>query len=205
MTILVLIWSIGTYIMWLTAHLTLKDRGRSSRDVVGEYKAAVQLAAALHQELKEDPLTLSEKEIRSRIKTQLNGGEIAYDSVQPAYATPHPHQHRPVQLTRRFWNWVKRNKRWSVCLLLFLANDVGSIIYYAYLSLWAGFLFIGTVLAVTHGTTRKSRVMIAVCLSVVGGFLDMIIFVPVMYTGRYYYYMGRMYSKAEWEGDYYYR
>ena len=161
--------------MWLTAHLALKDRGRSN-EVVGEYKAAVQLARAIEKELKEDPLNLTESQLEKIIKKQLNGGTIEYESQIPPYQ-----QH--LGLWRRFWRWIKKTYLWFTALVLFFVAYVGSFLFYIYLIIWMASLFMGGVLAVAHGTTWKSRIMICFCVSFVGAVLDIAIFLPVIFTG----------------------
>ena len=171
---LLLVWTIGTYSMWLTAHLALKDGGRLN-EVVGEYKAAVQLAKAIEKELKEDPLNLTERKLQKIIKKQLNGGKITYESQIP--------RHQNIGLRRRFWRWIKKSYWWFSALVVFFITYVGSFLFYIYLVVWTASMFIGAVLAVTHGTTWKSRIMIWFCVSLIGAVLDVAIFIPVIYAG----------------------
>lgn len=87
MLILLWIWTIGIKIMYTTSKLTRLQRGRS--DVAGEYKAVFELADAMHTQLIEhmkeegsndDVRSITESALRQRIKSDLRGGTIAYDT-----------------------------------------------------------------------------------------------------------------------------
>jgi hypothetical protein len=75
--LLTLIWTVGTYAIWLQAQLTLNHLGQDQ--VAGEYKAILEMAGAMQDQLIErtsDPTQLSEKEIRHHIHVERKGGSI---------------------------------------------------------------------------------------------------------------------------------
>jgi hypothetical protein len=87
MLILLWVWTIGIVVMYMTSKLTRLQRGRT--DVVGEYKAVFELADAMHTQLTEltkeegssdDVRGITESSLRQRIKSDLRGGTIAYDT-----------------------------------------------------------------------------------------------------------------------------
>jgi hypothetical protein len=89
MIILLLLWSIGIFLMYVCAEITLSKSGES--EVIGEYKAVFALANAVQAQLgrgleKEEPsdaYALSENQIRRRITKNLNGGSMSLDHLPP--------------------------------------------------------------------------------------------------------------------------
>lgn len=100
-----LIWSIGTYIFWLEAHLALKVRDIC--EIPGNYKAVIGLGAAIQREFVkegEDITCLEERQIISRMRRDLKGGAIKNDGAiirQPQY--------RFREVIKR---WFRRDKWW---------------------------------------------------------------------------------------------
>ncbi|KAH4006604.1 hypothetical protein HBI13_161020 [Parastagonospora nodorum] len=84
--ILLLIWSTGTYTMYLSSLALLHKRGRSKSNVVGEYQAIFELSNAMHLELtqhigSEEANSIShltESQLQKHITSSLNGGSIAF-------------------------------------------------------------------------------------------------------------------------------
>lgn len=97
MLINLIIWSLGSYLMWLKGILTLEERGSS--DIAGEFKATAHLASALQCQLEEDPLTLTEREICRRVKRDLDGGAIANGP---------PFSKNRFGLANAVWRWLGR-------------------------------------------------------------------------------------------------
>jgi hypothetical protein len=103
------IWSIGMYVFWTMANVSLQ--AREIHEIPGEYKAIIGLAATMQREFekeREDPAGLNEHQITRKIRRDLNGGRIAHD-------------HPITQLCKRhfrdvFAGWFKRERLW---LLLF--------------------------------------------------------------------------------------
>lgn len=68
--------------MYLSSLTTLKKRGRSKSDIVGEYQAIFELSHAMRTELThhtgtEDARHLTESQLQKRITVELNGGSIS--------------------------------------------------------------------------------------------------------------------------------
>jgi hypothetical protein len=83
MILFLIIWTIGIYTMWLSAHNTMKRRDRDQ--VAGEYKAVLELANAMQNQLlkhsgstEKDPANMPESELYRRITQDLHGGAISY-------------------------------------------------------------------------------------------------------------------------------
>ena len=162
-----LIWSIGTYIFWLEAHLTLKVR--DIYEIPGKYKVVIRLGAAMQREfVKEgDDITcLEERQIISRIRRDLKGGTIENDGAiiqQPQY--------RFREVIKR---WFRRDKWWFggfVVLtaiwmtLLFMTSAIFAIFICAFLSL-------GTLLAMFIGGKTGSRILMLLFCGVLGIIVD---------------------------------
>lgn len=85
MVLLLWLWTVGTAIMWTSAKLTMKQRGREH--VAGEYKAVFELSEAMQQQILpheieegKDMHCITESTLRRRITKDLCGGAISYDS-----------------------------------------------------------------------------------------------------------------------------
>lgn len=82
MLFFLLLWTGGTYAMWLRAHITMQKRGR--HQVAGEHKAVVELAAAMQSQLNSDKshstdlaANLTEEQYERHI-AETRGGTISY-------------------------------------------------------------------------------------------------------------------------------
>ena len=126
MLILLWIWTIGIIIMYTTSKLTRLQRGRP--DVAGEYKAVFELADAMHTQLTEltkeegssdDMRSITESTLRQRIKSDLRGGIIAYDTNILLDKTDEPGDADNWTLTA----WARREVWWLLALALAVAVD----------------------------------------------------------------------------------
>jgi hypothetical protein len=163
--LLLFCWSVGTYILWLKAHMQLQACGEP--DVAGEYKAVLELATAMTHEFKKNDECiefLRERQIKGKIKHVMNGGTIWYDS---------PMQEQKITFWTGFKQWAKDEKWWwlvyalSLTFFIIGACFIGSHFPLFLVSL---FLLIGVVLARIVGQTGKSRfliVLIFLLLSIV--------------------------------------
>ena len=73
---LLLIWTVGTWLMWLKAHIALQAQEKS---MAGDYKAILCLAAAILEQSAGDNAnidSLTEKELRDKIVREMGGGLI---------------------------------------------------------------------------------------------------------------------------------
>nr|GFD59915.1 hypothetical protein [Tanacetum cinerariifolium] len=75
----------GITMMWVSAKLTMRQRGRE--DVSGEYRAVFELSDAMHEQLSplqnedaKDVREIDESTLRKRITKDLRGGTIAYET-----------------------------------------------------------------------------------------------------------------------------
>jgi hypothetical protein len=165
--ITLLIWSVGTYILWLRAYLNL--RACDVSDIPGEYKAVMDLAAAMQHQFEKEGLdlaNLTEDEITRKIVRDWKGGSINHD--KPLI------QRSEFRLRAILARVFKKEKWW---LLAYLVST----------ALWAGlltmpnpspadsffFIFgltvsIGVFLAMFIGNKTKSRVLLIAIPAVFG-------------------------------------
>lgn len=147
----------------------MSERGNSPDRVVGEFQAAIQLAAAIHEELKDDPLEVTESQLRKRIKRAMDGGHVAYPS-------PPVGCEKQFSLWKGALRWVGREKWWFVAMVLPSVLPATIWITESLVALvWAVFCFVGLVMAVMFGTTNKSRMFITLCVWVVGAVVAIIV------------------------------
>jgi hypothetical protein len=168
-----LVWSIGTYIFWLKAHLTLKVR--DIREIPGEYKAVIGLGAAMQREFTkegEDITCLEERQIISRIRRDLKGGTIKNDSAiiqQPQY-----------RFRETIKRWFRRDKWWfggfvaltaiwiTILVTAFLGIRYTYYISPTFLISVCAFLSLGTLLAMFIGRKTGSRILMLLFCGVLG-------------------------------------
>jgi hypothetical protein len=168
MVIILLVWSIETWIMWLRSRSYLKRRGRT--EVAGEYKAVFELADTIRTRIQEyerehgdDVPAVTESGLRRRVMKDLRGGSISYttpllsnEKVGQGYAG---------------WNfraWMKRNH--MSFFALFVSFAVALIIFVAYVKV-ALVLFVPLPLECAIylylGTSQRSRTVLFFWLYVV--------------------------------------
>ena len=159
-----IVWTLGLFTMWIRACMVMKKRGRGREDVAGENKAVFELAAAMQEQMNEptkeegdDLSALTEAKLRRRIKNDLRGGSISYNT--PIL---------PNGEGGEKWNaiaWTKSHKlsiiAMIVCLVAMMINlfvwvpdDTGTV----------ALLPLPTVLiaALYIGSTRGSRIVLFV-------------------------------------------
>lgn len=109
---LIMLWTIGIYIMWATAHLRLVSMG-IEHNAPGNFKSTVSLADAIRKECKEqndkDVNSLTERELMTYIKTRLNGGRMM---IQPSPLVPRQ------SVWNFIWKWTMENKAWTVAFAI---------------------------------------------------------------------------------------
>jgi hypothetical protein len=168
MLILLWIWTIGIVIMYTTSKFTRLQRGRP--DVAGEYKAVFELADAMHTQLiqltkeegtSDDVRSITESTLRQRIKSDLRGGTIAYDTNILLDKADQPGDAN----NWTFKAWVMREMWWllalavavavdGVAISLLVRNNMTSNVWiFPALPLAIGF-------AMFVGSTHASRVMV---------------------------------------------
>jgi hypothetical protein len=157
MLILCIIWTIGMLVMWTQAHFTMALRGRA--EVAGEYKAVLELAAALNTHLLQPEeetksgalLALPEKVLRRRVTQDTRGGSMAYEqSLQTGDA----------------WREISKVLRKEVWWILSILGSLGAVFLFSVMNLAFPWVFAGASAALTLpvfiGTSGRSRAVILV-------------------------------------------
>ncbi|KAF2670615.1 hypothetical protein BT63DRAFT_413321 [Microthyrium microscopicum] len=164
---LMLIWTLGTFLLWLKAHLTL--RLNKERVVCGETKAILQLADAIIRDLptndniQHDMLT--ECQLNDYIRTRKRVGAIP-EAIDLSW--------KEAKLSQEFRSLLKGSgKWWTLAYLLSVAAMITLPVYFKSIS--TGFyvppLFLigsGMIAAPLVGRSRSSRFLI-VLLSLLSG------------------------------------
>ncbi|TID18941.1 hypothetical protein E6O75_ATG06062 [Venturia nashicola] len=164
--IVLLVWTVGTYIMWLKARLAL--RHHDDAEIVGEYKAVINLASAMNNEFGkhgEIPGVLRERQIRSIMKKELNGGTMMYQS---------PLRENKFRFRDGFKRWLIKDKWWilafTTSLICVVAPNATS--YSTYGSFLFGtlslFIAVGIPAARIIGRTKRSRILMLAIFLVLG-------------------------------------
>ena len=177
MTVLLWLWSLGTYLMWLKAHKVAALRN-SSR-VARKFRSAFELATALQKDLKEwdeDAAELSAEQMEERI-VQLNGGHLSYHSYKP---------HLTYDLGRHLWPVLKRNWMWgAACGVQLIFVITGSILARSFEGAQTVILFFTLMLlalfvALVLGRNDRARMFIT---TVSATFLILAIYLPLAMQG----------------------
>ncbi len=158
--------------MWIYTHHTLMMRNRLSDEVSGEYRAVLELAAAMQAELDIedfDSTMLREKQLKERIDKELQGGAVAY-----AYPDSKPNVYSIREGLR---TWFKNDKWWFLamfmttvfCSTVWMVMMVYWESWYVWVWVWTWSIWIGQFCAFCVGTTAGSRLLIILFWSVLGG------------------------------------
>jgi hypothetical protein len=155
-------------VFWTVANFSL--RVREVHEIPGEYKAVIELAAAMQREFDtagEDPTHFNERKITRKIRRDLNGGRITHDGLK----TP-PYKDRFLAV---FARWFQRDRWWLLLFAILTGIWIGallaagtttsfSLLFFFTLSLTTS---IGVLLAMYIGRKTGSRVMIVLLFAVV--------------------------------------
>jgi hypothetical protein len=155
MILLLMLWTAGTFTMWLSSEITMKQRGR--KHVAGEYKALLELANAMQTQLvtascrdAHDAANLSESELRRRIAADLNGGSISY-------ATPLL-SNNGGNIEWGIVSYLKKKGWWLVALIIFCtASIVGGVYNIMPVAIAVVGFAVGLIITVSVGSTHKSK------------------------------------------------
>jgi hypothetical protein len=162
--ILLLLWTMGIYIMWIYTHSTLALRKRLPEEIPGENRAVLELAVAMQDELDikdTEPTLLREKQLKERIKKEIRGGSISSANLSSTFES---HSIRKSLIT-----WFKIEKWWFLAILSTSVicstgwRFIPFLIYWWFLSVWFGQFW-----AFCIGTTVGSRLLIILFWSFVG-------------------------------------
>lgn len=172
MMTLLWVWTIGVTIMWASAKVTMKQRGR--QDVAGEYKAVFELADAMHDQLSsvateeaQDARQMKESTLRQRITKDLRGGAVAYDTALLSK--------QEGVIEDNEWTlkaWARRELWWLIALVASIVIDVVCIRAFVIglqrtnlFVFWA--LPLALIFAMYVGTTHSSRGMVLLWVALV--------------------------------------
>lgn len=156
MIAMVLVWTLGIYMMWLQAHLTMRKRGR--QDVAGEQKAILELAESMRHNLMKhghDPSTMTEAEIDKAMAEDLKGGSITYQL---------PIMPEGFSLRKGLKGWLVREKWWTIVLLLLLIVVCTVWMTNPEVSKWLAGPTAGIMVAMQLGSTFGSRMLVLLFL-----------------------------------------
>ena len=155
------IWSIGTYIFWLRAHHAL--RVREIHEIPGEYKAVIELAAAMRREFSKegkDPTYLKEHQIIREIRRDLKGGRIMHEN---SITQQSKHRFRVVLV-----RWFKRDRWWLLGYVILTVIWI-TLLFRAFLFFILSLTTsLGILLAMFIGRKTGSRVLMVLFSVVVG-------------------------------------
>jgi hypothetical protein len=113
--VLLTIWTLGVWVMWLDAHLSLTTRGRY--EVPHGFKAVLYLADSIRNDfndLGEEPELLIDVELRKHAADHLRGGKVKIQVSESQF---------DFSLWRSSWHWLKTNKLWASAFLVALASS----------------------------------------------------------------------------------
>lgn len=161
--LLLLMWTVGTYILWLRAHFTFKLRGWDFNQVSGEHKAVLELAKAMQEDLdikSSHCSLLIEKHLKERIDKELSGGSFSYSPAYPEL--------KGYSFRRGTKTWIKQNIWWFVAIMASTVFCGVGWMAHAMVWIWNFGLWVGLLLAVCIGTSNGSRILITLFWSTLG-------------------------------------
>lgn len=150
--LLLISWVIGTWLLWLKAHMELSRR--KDVQVPGKYRAVLDLAAALKHSvsaLGDTADTLTNQQLADHIKTRLRGGDIKTEapSSTPKYT---------------YWAWITQYKAWNIVLSVFALITSWTVRW-----MTMNLIIAGTSIsaALCIGRSTRSRFALFSCASVI--------------------------------------
>ncbi|KAL6157539.1 hypothetical protein ACJQWK_06625 [Exserohilum turcicum] len=198
--VLSVVWSVGIYAMWLSAHSTMKRRGRTH--VAGDHVAVLELADAMRSQGVHDTHTdtyegkakgdvtttasttsvqttpaFTEEALRHRVTVELRGGSISYAAPLLSHGE-----------AAREWGgvptWLNRHK-WSILgMLVCIGASVTSAVMLArdIMILIPLPLQLGTALYI--GSTRGSRAVVLYWAILLFGIIPQVVAIVLLVTYR---------------------
>lgn len=152
-------WSIGTYLIWLKAHLSLRQHADAT--IPTRYQAALLLASSVEIAFLHGEKTSSEYDVATRppdrfITKELDGGRIAVAD---------PEGNLDFCLWEGLFGWIKKNKWWFTGLAGFTLSALvlwwPVVPFPLYISFWI--MDGGLVFALAVGSTARTRLVLAMC------------------------------------------
>src|SRR5262249_40604727 len=126
-TVLVTIWSVGTYFMWLKARLQLRLRGVP--EVARGWRAVLELAQEIEKELSSNDIDftkLTDRQLKGEIRKRLQGGSVSFKDL---------FEREGYGLRRGFWKWLKEDKWWFAFYIVATAIAIFLWLYIPYVIL----------------------------------------------------------------------
>ncbi|KAK3374725.1 hypothetical protein B0H63DRAFT_480813 [Podospora didyma] len=119
MILALLAWTLGTYTLWLKAHLTLATR--VDHDVPYRYKAALNLVSAMRGQLDASgetaaPGSWSSQQLTRYVDTHLRGGKITEESVLALGGN--------FSFRKGLWTWIKQHRKTSLMMAVLIPYDL---------------------------------------------------------------------------------
>jgi hypothetical protein len=163
MLILLIIWTVGMYIMWLYSHVTMRRRGRDH--VAGEYKAILELADEMRRQLdsgdSNDSIyatNVKESELYRRITKDLRGGAISYNAPllpdQDYQDEEGSWIEDPVSFVEREILWI------SALVLSTLTSILAGVIAFLPMGIGLVGLTLALIITLSIGTNHSSKSVI---------------------------------------------
>jgi hypothetical protein len=159
MLLLLIMWTVGTYTMWLSAHITMKQRGR--KQVAGEYKAILELANAMQIQLlshsgssEKTTANMSESELRRRIAKDIRGGAISYETPLLSNGEDGCGNAGRGAVTV----YLKRETWWLVALVVSVVTSIIVGVYYLLpVLIFIVGITVSLIVTICVGSTHKSK------------------------------------------------
>lgn len=149
---LVLVWTLGIYLMWLQSHLTMKKSGR--QEVAGEQKAILELAESMKRDLMEnghDPTTMTEAQVNSAVNDTLKGGSINYQL---------PLIPEGFSLRKGLMGWLNKEKWWTLAIMSLILILCTVWVVDPFATMWLSGPTATLIVALQVGSTTGSRVVL---------------------------------------------
>jgi hypothetical protein len=165
--IFLLLWSLGTWLLWLKANLGLQALGKES--ISGKYKAMMSLVAAISEQSdveKTNLESLSEEQLQSKILVDLNGGMI------PAPSTIMGNPFALSDLLRRCINdlksWFRENNNawWFIAFMLSLIFTIALDLSGSPIGLFYTVLLITIASAMLVGRSDESKLTVVYTITI---------------------------------------
>jgi hypothetical protein len=169
--LLLLAWTLGIYALWLHTHYTMTLRKRLYEDISGNYRAILELAAAMQRELHVEhvnPSVLREKQLKERVNKEILGGRISY--INP---TSEPEIY---SMLKAFRAWSKTERWWLLAMMIIsIFCSIGWLSIFfplgtseIWLWFWSLSVWLGQLSAFCIGSTAGSRLLIISFWAIIG-------------------------------------
>ncbi|KAH6626304.1 hypothetical protein B0J18DRAFT_137439 [Chaetomium sp. MPI-SDFR-AT-0129] len=148
MTLVLILWTLGTWLVWLQAHINLPPRNdeqtgdflvpKETLQAPRGYNGVLQLAAAIQDDadsLGADPAELTPGEARAQMQAHARGARVFVSlqpklSFYPSFTSNRSSRTKPgVSLAGYLWSRIKKIKWWAAVFFLYSTNVFSAIFY----------------------------------------------------------------------------